>query len=134
MRVLDELADAFQAARGRGQRRDVISSDRLEDQLGGPINAAEWVAMEHHLRVHLPPLDFDQGHWWLPSGLATVWDLASYIATQRPDWESPSEHSGGVWREAQVFAGVRSVLTEAGNLDREQVTRRARLGADLGLE
>jgi hypothetical protein len=134
MRVLDELADAFQAARGRWRRRNVISSDRLQDQLDGPINADEWAAMERHLSLSLPPLQFDQGHWWLPNGLTTVWDVAASIAARRPDWEPPGECSASVWREAQVFAGVRSVLVEAGNLDHEQVTRQARLGADLGLE
>jgi hypothetical protein len=33
-----------------------------------------------------------------------------------------------------VFAGVREVLVDAGNLEPAEVTRGARLGRDLGLE
>src|SRR5262245_7921214 len=123
MRVLDELADAFHAGRGSAVPRPIVASDRLEEQFGYPLTAARWGAVDCRLGCPLPALAFDQGHWWLPAGLATVWDLAGHVARCRPDWEPPSSATSDAWREAQVFAGVRAVLVEAGNLDLEGVTR-----------
>jgi acyl carrier protein len=135
MRVLDEMADAFHRIRVRGGcgRREVISSDRLEDQFGSPVAPEHWASLERRLDCLLPPLEFDQGPGWLPRGLITVWDLAAYISAHGPFWAAPRELTTSAWREAQIFAGVREVLVEAGNLDPEQITRPARLVADLDL-
>jgi hypothetical protein len=134
MRVLDELANAFQAARENRLPRPILSSVRLEDQLGPFLRPVGWNAVQRYLGCLLPPLEFDQGHWWLPAGLVTIWDLAEYVARSRPEWEPPLVTSPAAWLEAQVFAGVRDVLAYAGNIDPEEISRPARLGADLGLE
>lgn len=133
MRVLDEIADAFHTARHRREPRPILSSIRLDDQFGYPITDARWRAVERRLGCPLPPLEFDQGHWWLPPGLETVWDLATYVEHLRPDWE-PAARTTAAWRDAQVFAGVREVLVMAGNLDESTVVREARLRADLLME
>lgn len=134
MRVLDELADAFHAGRGGCTPRPILSSIGLAEQLGFRITPAMWCAVEHRLGCQLPPLEFNQGHWFQPAGLATVWDMAAWVARSRPDLEPPVVANSDVWQEAQLFAGVRAVLVETGNLDPTEVTRPARLMADLGLE
>lgn len=134
MRVLDELADAFHAGRGERVPRPVVTSVGLEEQFGYPVTAARWAAVERRLGCPLPQLAFDQGHWWLPQGFDTVWDLAAHVARSRPDWEAPREQTPAAWREAQVFAGVRAVLVDAGNVEPVEVVRPARLMADLRLE
>jgi hypothetical protein len=134
MRVLDELADAFHAARNRSLPRPVVSSIGLEDQFECPVTANRWAAAELGLGCQLPPLNFNQGHWWLPNGLVTIWDLAAHIARCRPDWEPPAVFTPAAWWDAQLFAGVREVLVVVGNLDLDDVVRTARLRADLRLE
>ena len=63
-----------------------------------------------------------------------MWDLAAHVGRCRPDWEPPGAATPAAWRDARVFAGVRAVLIESGNLDPADVTRPARLMADLWLE
>jgi hypothetical protein len=133
MRVLDELADAFHAVRGGRRPRAVVSSARLEDQFGSLISPTQWTALQRQLGCTLPSLEFNQGHWWLPAGLATVWDLAASVGRSWPDSVPPPAASPAAWREAQIFAGVRDVLVNASNCDPTEVTRPARLPADLGL-
>jgi len=133
MRVLDEVADAFRTAR-RHEGRAVRSSVRIPEQFEYPITAPRWARVERHLGCPLPQLGYGQGHWWLPDGLETVWDLAAHVERGRPDWEPPLERTVEAWHEAQIFAGVRAVLMDAGSLDSADVVRSARLGADLGLE
>jgi hypothetical protein len=79
-------------------------------------------------------LEFVQGHWFLPDSFATIWDLVELAARAHPEWELPTARTVAAWRNAQIFAGVRITLAEAGSLDEKQVVREARLKADLGLE
>ena len=82
----------------------------------------------------LPPLEWDQGLARPPRNWSTIWDLAAYLRLRFPDWQSPVLQTLEEWREAQIFAGVRAVLVEVGNLNPDQVVRDSRLQADLGLE
>jgi hypothetical protein len=134
MRVLDEVADAVHLARGERCPRPVRAGERLDDLIGGAATDRRWAAAARHLGCPLPPVRFDQGHWFLPTGFETVWDVVDHVARHRRDWEPPAERTAAAWREAQVFAGVRSVLVDAGNLEPAEVTRGARLRADLRLE
>lgn len=133
MRVLDEVATAIRLARGSG-RLPILTPFGLEWQADQPLTPREWSVIQKHLGCDLPPLEFVQGHWFLPDGFATIWDLADCVACAHPEWESPAERTEGAWREAQIFAGVRIVLVEALNVDFHQVTRGARLKRDLGAE
>ncbi|MBN9523175.1 hypothetical protein J0H58_32445, partial [bacterium] len=114
--------------------RPVGAGDRLDDLIGAAVTGARWAAAERRLGCPLPPVRFEQGHWFLPDEFQTVWDVADHVARHRPDWEPPAARTAAAWREAQVFAGVREVLVEAGNLDAGEVTRPARLRHDLRLE
>lgn len=133
MRVLDALADAFHLARAGGGPRAVVSSDSLADQFAGPLLPADWVRLQRALPANLPPLGFAGGRWVPPRGWRDVWQVADYLSARLPDWEPTDARSVAAWREAQVFAGVRSVLVEAGGVEPERVVRPARLMADLGL-
>lgn len=130
MRVLDEVADAIRMARG-GRTIPVHSAVLLEDILDGPITPRHWLALAEHLGCPMPPLEFDQGHWFRKDEFVTVWDLVEHVARHRPKWERPSEMTVAVWQEAQVFVGVREVLADVGNIDPGEVVRTARLGPDL---
>jgi hypothetical protein len=131
MRVLDEVADAVRIARG-GYAHPVTSSIVLEELFGGSPTPRQWAAMQKHLGC--PLVEFDQGHWFpLRDDFLTVWELVAYVAEYRPDWEPPREPTTAAWRNAQIFAGVRAVLVDAGNLDPEQVVREARFVRDLNL-
>ncbi|HEX4608969.1 MAG TPA: hypothetical protein VH092_12250 [Urbifossiella sp.] len=134
MRVLDELADALQTARGWRLPRPVRASVRLEEVLGTLVTGDRWAAAAKRLGCPFPPVTFDQGHWLLPDGLETVWDLADHVARHHPDWAPPAARSPEEWREAQILAGVREVLVDAGNLDPDEITRPSRLRKDLNLE
>lgn len=132
MRALDEVADAIRIARG-GRTAPVLSAVGIEEVFGGPVTPRQWSAMQKHLGCPLPPMEFDQGHWFRLDDFATIWDLVGYVARHHPDWELPAETTVAAWREAQVFAGVRVELVGAGNLDPKDVVREARLMRDLGL-
>ncbi len=67
MRVLDEVAEAIHRARG-GYPRPVVSAFGLEQQFGSPLVPWRWIAIQRYLRCWLPPLEFVQGHYFLPSG------------------------------------------------------------------
>jgi hypothetical protein len=131
MRVLDEVAEAIRRARGSRQR-SVLAPFGLEQQFGYPITAREWTAIERHLACPLPPVEFTQGHWFLPDGFETIWDLVDHAARWHPEWEPPADRTEAAWREAQIFAGVRVVVAEALAVEPKAVTRQARLKADLG--
>jgi hypothetical protein len=133
MRVLDEVADAIRIARG-GLTHPVLSSVVLEDIFGGPITPRQWARIQKHLACPLPPLEFDQGHWFRTDDFETVWDLVAYIAKHHPDWEPPLERTTAAWRNAQIFVGVRVEVAEAGSLRLKDVVRSARLRRDLRLE
>ena len=133
MRALDEVAAAVQVTRRRGLP-PVLSAVGLEEQFGGPLTPRQWAAIRDRLSCSLPPLVFVQGHWFLPDGFLTVWDLADRAAAVNAEWEPPQARTEAVWREAQIFVRVRRSLAEAGSLDEEVVVRSARLKRDLGLE
>jgi hypothetical protein len=133
MRVLDEVADAIRLARG-GYTVRVHSAVVLEEVLGGPISPRQWSAMEEHLGCPLPPLEFDQGHYFRKDEFVTVWDLVEHVGRHRPSWERPMERPVAAWREAQIFAGVRVVLVDCANVDPGEVVRTARLRRDLNME
>src|SRR5262249_46339110 len=133
MRVLDEVAEAIHLARGERCPRPVRAGERLEDLIGGAVTDRRWAAAARHLGCPLPHVRFGQGPWFLPGGFETVWDVVDHVSRHRPDWEPPAVRSTAAWREAQVFAGVRSVLVDAGNLEPGAVNRGARLRVDLGL-
>lgn len=133
MRVLDEVAIAIRRARGSG-RRPILTPFGLEQQADSPFTPREWAVIQKHLACDVPPLQFAQGHWFLPDGFATIWDLVDCAARFRPDWETPAERTEAAWREAQIFAGVKIELVDALSIDAKLVTRKARLKRDLGAE
>ena len=69
---------------------------------------------------------FVQGHWLLPEGYETIWDLVEVAADMHPDWEPPEERTVAAWRNAQVFAGVRDVMVDALAVEPQDVTRQTR--------
>ena len=129
MRVLDEVAEAIRRARGF-RLRSVIASFELEQQFDYPITAREWAMIERHLACPLPPVEFTQGHWFLPDGFETIWDLVDHAAHWHPGWSPPTDRTEAAWREAQIFAGVKLTLVEALAVEPVAVTREARF-ADL---
>ncbi|VTR99980.1 unnamed protein product [Gemmata massiliana] len=131
MRVLDEVAAAVHAA--RYCFRPVHTATGLEEQFAAPITPRQWTAIQRRLACDIPPLEFEQGHWFLPDGFVTVWDLVDHVARYHPEWELPSERTKSAWREAQIFVGVRVCIAGAGSLDEKDVVRSARLVKDLGL-
>jgi hypothetical protein len=132
MRVLDEVAAAINLARDQPGPRPVLSALGLEDQFTYTLHPKGWDALRRHLDCGLPPLMFVQGHWFLPEGFTTIWDLVEVAADAHPNWDPPEDRTVAAWRNAQVFAAVRDVMVEALCIDPEQVTREARLKADLG--
>lgn len=128
MRVLDEIAQAVEQARGRRWRP--ARTVALADLFPGAVDEPLWRALARRLRCELPPL-------WrgrLPPGIETVWDLADWVAWQRPGLEPPTERTADAWAEAQVFIVVRETLVEALNVEPREVVRSARLMYDLGAE
>jgi hypothetical protein len=131
MRVLDEVAEAIRRARGWRQG-PVFTPSELEQQFDHPITPREWTAIGKHLGCWLPPLEFVQGHWFLPDGFETIWDLVDSASRSHPEWERATERTEAAWREAQIFVVVRVCLVDAGSLDPRDVVRTARLTRDLG--
>jgi hypothetical protein len=86
VRVLDEVAEAVQLARGGRLPRPVRAGERLDDLIGAVVTGERWAAAERHLGCPLPPVAFVQGHWFLPDEFETVWDVADHVARHRPDW------------------------------------------------
>jgi hypothetical protein len=133
IRALDELAEALHLTNGAPRPRRVAASVTLWDQFGQPITPKRWAALEGKLACPLPALESrGDGLWSFPSGWRTVWDLAAHLLEQRPSWHLPSQLTLADWQNAQVFAGVRSTLVEALNVDAEDIHRPSRLQADLG--
>lgn len=133
MRVLDEVADAIRIARG-GRTVPVHTSVVLCEVIGESITPTQWSAIQRHIGCALPPLVFDQGHWFRTDDFETVWDLAAYVTQFRRDWEAVLSATVAAWQNAQIFAGVRVELAGVGNLDVAEVVREARLMRDLHLE
>lgn len=134
-RTLDELAAALRAVRSSFHTGPVVRTVRLARQFGLPVAPDTWGQLARRLGCALPPLAGDRAWGWgFPHGWQTVRDLAEYVAGQKSGWEPPGACSEADWREAQVFAGVRAQLVEALNLDPDEVTRQARLMADLRVE
>ena len=130
MRALDEVAEAIQLARHGGP--PVISAFGLHEQFGGPPTPKQWREIRRHLACGLPPLEFVQGHYFLPDGFSTIWPLVVAAAAANPDWKWPTDCTESAWREAQIFVRVRQTLVDALGVDTVQVTRKARLMRDLG--
>jgi hypothetical protein len=133
MRVLDEVAEAIRRARGPRQR-PVLTPFGLEEQFDRPITPREWTAIQRHLACSLPPLEFVQGHWFLPDGFATIWDLVEHARRCHFDWEPPVVRTEEAWREAQIFAGVKIALVNMFALNPKTVMRSACFIDDLGLD
>ena len=131
MRVLDEVAEAVHLARGERCPRPVRAGERFEDLIGAAVTDRRWEAAARHLGCPLPPVTFDQGHWFLPAEFETVWDVVDHVVRHRLDWEPPAERTAAGWREAQVFAGVRAALVAGANLLPEEISRPARIRADF---
>ena len=129
MRALDEVAEAINRARSKAPR-PVISTFGLQEQFGRTLTPRDWAVIKKYLACELPPLQFSQGHWFLPDGLATIWDLTDRAADAHPDWDPPTERTEAAWREAQIFVGVRETVAEASGADPQDVTRESRF-ADL---
>jgi hypothetical protein len=123
MRVLDEVAAAINLAR----YLPLVSEVGLEELFRGPLAPKQWATIQHHLDCGLPPLVFVHGHWFLPDGFETIWDLADYVADAHPDWDPPEEYSVAEWRNAQIFVRVRVTLVECYSVQPEDVTRDTRL-------
>jgi hypothetical protein len=132
MRVLDEVAAAINLARAVCPR-PVVSTFGLDDQFTYTLDPQGWAAIQRHLGCKLPPLVFAQGHWLLPEGFVTIWDLVEVAADAHPDWDPPEARTVAAWRNAQVFAGVKESLVEALNVEPSAVKREARLMRDLGM-
>ena len=126
MRVLDEVAAAINLAREEPGPRPVISAFGLEEQFTYTLHPNGWAAIQRHLGCKLPPLVFVQGHWLLPDGFTTIWDLVEVAADAHPDWDPPETRTEAAWRNAQVFAGVRDVMVDALCVDPKDVTRKTR--------
>jgi hypothetical protein len=130
VRALDEVAAAIQEARRRAPwaaAPSVVSAFGLFEQFGGPVTAEQWAAIAVVLGCPLPPLEFVQGHWLLPSGFETIWDLVDLTPDCHPDWEPPAARTVEAWREAQVFTRVRTALVDALAVDEYQVNRSTRI-------
>jgi hypothetical protein len=130
MQLLDEVADAVRVARG-GRTHPIRLAVGLEDLFGGPLTSRQWKMLADHLAC--PLAEFDQGHYFPIGNFATVWDLVDHVARHRPDWELPAERTPAAWKNAQIFAGVRAVLTADFAIPAGAITRTSRLGPDLGL-
>ena len=84
-----------------------------------------------HLQV---PLVFVLGHWFLPDGFDSIWDLVDAVTDAYPEWEPPEARTEAAWRNAQIFAGVKVTLVDALSVRPSAVTREARLKRDLGMD
>jgi hypothetical protein len=131
MNVPDEVAGAIQFA--RTSTHPVTTSIQIEEQFPGVLVKRHWDRLQRKLKCPLPGLEYDQGHWLLPEGLATIWDLCRLVGSHHPDWELPPDETSNKWRNAQIFAGVRDVLVEVGCLRPNLIHRSSRLQQDLGL-
>src|SRR5262245_65634852 len=130
-RVLDELADAFDMHDRRKRPKRVVASTQLVDQFELPVSPSLWQRLVRALRRSLPPLKPDGENWAFPYGWTSVWDLAEHLAQAWPDLEPPHEQTVAEAHEARVYARVRYCLSEALNVDPEEVVRSARLVQDL---
>jgi hypothetical protein len=125
MRVLDEVADAIRIARERTPQ-PVLSTFSLLEQFGGAITPRHWSVIQRHLGCDFPPLEFVQGHWFLPAGFATIWDLVEHATLAHPEWEPPQDCTVAAWRNAQVFAGVRCIAAGFLGVEAEEIIRETR--------
>ena len=126
MRALDEIATAIQVAR-RQRPVPIHSSVVIEEQFPTPIAPPLWHALQHWLRCPLPPLEFAGGHWFIPAGLTTIWDLVDVVLAAHPEWEPPRHGTVAEWRNAQIFAAVRESLARWANVRLRRVTRETTL-------
>jgi hypothetical protein len=133
MRVLDEVAEAIRRAEERTPR-PIVSAFGLREQFERLPVPWHWVAIQRYLACPLPLQEFVPGEGYRPVGFYTIWDLVDHVDRFRPDWVRPLKRTEAAWQDAQIFAGVRVSVAEAGGLDLEIVVRGARLMHDLGSE
>jgi hypothetical protein len=130
--LLPELADALHRLRGERQPRTVVSSLDLWQQFALPITPSCWRDLGEQLGCVLPELRRrTEGLWGFPARVERVLDLVEWV--RRAAGQEPiSEVNVAIWEKAQIFAGVRSCLVDALNIDPEEVVPKARLMDDLG--
>jgi hypothetical protein len=134
-RILDEIAEAIDATKRPWRPRVLVANTDLCHQFSSPITPCLWNGIGARLSCILPPLKKrTDGRWIFPNRCKTVWELARVVASQHPDWEIPLYSQYELWREAQVFVGVRACLVAALNVEEEEVVRSATLQGDLGAE
>lgn len=126
-RALDTLAAALHQVRGRPRPRRIVNSIKLRVQFPGDFTDRDWQRLQSELDVLLPPLEAMA----FPHSWATVFDLAEFVATKRPELLPPQEYTLTAWRNAQVFAGVRDCIVEQLNFKPEEVWREASFVKDL---
>lgn len=124
---LDTLAAALHQVRGRPRPRRIVNSIKLCVQFPGDFTERDWQRLQDELDVLLPPLEaMTFPHRW-----ETVFDLADFVASKRPELSPPTERTLTAWRNAQVFAGVRDCIVEQLNFKPEEVWREASFVKDL---
>jgi hypothetical protein len=134
-RILDEIAEAIDATKRPWRPRVLVATTDLRHQFSSPITPRLWQGIGARLNCILPTLrKSPNGRWIFPNHCKTVWELARVVASQHPDWEIPLSSQYELWREAQVFVGVRACLVEVLNVNEEEVVRSATLQGDLGAE
>lgn len=125
--ALDTLAAALHQVRGRPRPRRIVNSIKLRVQFPGDFTHRDWQRLQDELDVLLPPLE----GMMFPHCWETVFDLADFVASKRPELSPPQERTLTAWRNAQVFAGVRDCIVEQLNFKPEEVWREASFVKDL---
>ncbi|MDW8198745.1 MAG: hypothetical protein RMJ56_14200, partial [Gemmataceae bacterium] len=87
-RALDEVAAAIQWAR-RSRPVPIVSSVMIDEQFPVPIAPRLWQAVQQGLGLTLPALEFSGGHWFLPEGFTTIWDVVDAALRAGRDWLPP---------------------------------------------
>ena len=125
--ALDTLAAALHQVRGRPRPRRIVNSIKLRVQFPGDFTERDWQRLQNELDVLLPPL----AAMMFPHAWETVFELADFVASKRPELLPPTERTLTAWRKAQVFAGVRDCIVEQLNVKPEEVRREASFVKDL---
>jgi hypothetical protein len=77
-------------------------------------------------------LEFAGGHWFLPQGFTTIWDVVDVALLAHRDWLPPYSGTVAEWRNAQIFAAVRQCLARAAGVKPQTVSRTTRLSDLFG--
>ncbi len=131
MRALDEVAAAIQFARPC-RPVPILSSVQLDEQFLGPLALPQWQAVQQWLECPLPALEFAGGHWFLPEGFTTIWDVVDVALVAHRDWLPPDLGTVAEWRNAQIFAALRQCLARAAGVKPSTVNRTTRLSDLFG--